>query len=311
MFIAINARADIEGSKKGKLTPAQNAQVNAWTLAKKTGIFNTLGKCTAEAKSPIGNVVSVEFSSGYFVVCGRLVEVEQGTVVNITLPTSGSVVGNIVARFTLSAVQDEEFKVIATNEPIVTEDLNADTSGQYDFVLYGYTAHAPNSGNKVELHARDNSIYIDDVGNTLANLIKGLEDGTNTVKKAKDYDDKDGTIKTKFAAIETRLTEMGFKEGRLSPAIEGATVTKMGKYAILRLPELRFSGTSVFNQSYHMEFNRYKPITSAETLEIKLASNNSGDYIKFKEGSSYFELRVQKQVGANIVSAVSIGFKIQ
>lgn len=226
MFIPINAKADIEDSKKGKLTPAQNAQVNAWTLSRKTGIFNTLGKCTASSVStPLQNEVTVTFNNGYFVVCGRLVEVEQGTTVKIPLPASGEVEGNIVARFNLSASQEGEFQVLATTGAIVTSDLNANPfDGRYDFVLYRYTANA--SG--VELKERYDSIYIDDVAGNLAKFEQTLY---GAGKPLNGYNTSKGTI-------EQRLTNLGFRQGSTSFANGGsgsATLKRQGNYVIASL----------------------------------------------------------------------------
>ena len=281
MFIPINAKADIPDSKKGKLTPAQNAMVNSWTLSKKTGIFNIAEdfRCEAEASTPINNVVTVTFDRGFFVVCGRLVEVEQGTTINITLPAIGSIDGNIVARFNLSASQEGEFQVLATTETPITEDLNENITGRYDFVLYGYEAKS----NGVTLKARSNSVYIDDVGNTLSNLIRGLENGTNEVaksKEAKNYNATEGTIKTKFDAIETRLTDLGFKTGSVS-GLAGATLNKMGKYAILNLPAFGVSGTAN-NDTITMTMS----CTSATTFDVVLAgdteSTSGNRYVRVK-----------------------------
>ena len=62
-FIPINAKADVKGSKKGRLTPAQNAQLNAFCLASKTGILDTLDKCEAEQFSytAINNLATIVF----------------------------------------------------------------------------------------------------------------------------------------------------------------------------------------------------------------------------------------------------------
>lgn len=145
-FIPIDAKADVSESKKGKLTPVQHAQLNAWSLANKTGIFDFLGRCeaTATTYTATSNIATVVFNKGFFVVCGRLVECEQGTEVQITTPVSGSETGWIIAKFNLSASGTGEFEVTIKEktENLIQQDLNLNpTTGIYEFVLYDYTAY--------------------------------------------------------------------------------------------------------------------------------------------------------------------------
>lgn len=145
-FIPIDAKADVSESKKGKLTPAQHAQLNAWSLANKTGIFDFLGRCeaTATTYTATNNVATVVFNKGFFVVCGRLVECEQGTEVQITTPALGSETGWIIAKFNLSTSGTGEFEVTIKKktENLIQQDLNLNpTTGIYEFVLYDYTAY--------------------------------------------------------------------------------------------------------------------------------------------------------------------------
>lgn len=143
-FIAIDAKADIADSKKGKLTPAQHAQLNAFCLTKKTGIFDCLGKC--EYISPISidsanHKATITFNSGYVVICGRLVECEAGTEFVADLPVSGEESGYIVLRYDLSAFGENEFKVIQKTGSLTQQDLNNNPiDGVYEFPLYSYTA---------------------------------------------------------------------------------------------------------------------------------------------------------------------------
>lgn len=145
-FIPIDAKADVENSKKGKLTPAQHSQLNAWSLVNKTGIFDFLSRCeaTATTYTATSNIATVVFNKGFFVVCGRLVECEQGTEVQITTPVSGSETGWIIAKFNLSASGTSEFEVTIKKktENLIQQDLNLNpTTGIYEFVLYDYTAY--------------------------------------------------------------------------------------------------------------------------------------------------------------------------
>lgn len=246
-FIAINAKADVAGSKKGKLSPAQNAQLNAWCLAKKTGILDCLDKCTATVQSVINNEATIIFNRGYIVICGRLVECESGTIVKITTPVSGSASGKIILRYSLINSGEDEFTVTTKNEDLIQQDLNDNPiNGIYEFELYNYVA-TPES---VTL-TRNDTNYISAVedsvqylhivaGNEIRffnesesdNLVIGYtyKDKSEAGKAIKSYNFHDGTrsldnfanIRAKdfiFAdntSLNDRLTNLGFKEATIS-----------------------------------------------------------------------------------------------
>ena len=229
-FIPIDAKADIQGSKKGKLTPSQHAQLNAWCLADKTGILDCLGRCksTYNSYSVVGGEATVVFQSGYIVICGRLVECEAGTTLKVTAPATATPnTGKIVARFNLAGVEGEEFKVLANpdSEPLIQEDLNEKSvDGVYNLVLYNYSI------NNVAIELTRNEVYVPDIGGKLDQFEKSLKDEG---KPLGGYDESKGTI-------EERLTKLGFKEGRVT---EWSTVVsteqgvnnikRQGNYCIL------------------------------------------------------------------------------
>lgn len=229
-FIPIDAKADIQGSKKGKLTPSQHAQLNAWCLADKTGILDCLGRCksTYNSYSVVGGEATVVFQSGYIVICGRLVECEAGTTLKVTAPATATPnTGKIVARFNLGGVEGEEFKVLAIpdSEPLTQEDLNEKSvDGVYNLVLYNYSI------NNVAIELTRNEVYVPDIGGKLDQFEKSLKDEG---KPLGGYDESKGTI-------EERLTKLGFKKGRVT---EWSTVVsteqgvnnikRQGNYCIL------------------------------------------------------------------------------
>lgn len=229
-FIPIDAKADVSGSKKGKLTPEQHAILNAWCLASKTGILDCLGKCTAKLNVvPIinSNEATVTFNKGYFVVCGRLVECEEGTTVTFQLSQQTTQRGSIVARFNLSALGNNELQIITVSDSgnLYTEDLNENPiTGKYDFVLYDYIADM--SLGTVRLTRSGN--YIPDLGGKLEEFENNL---TAEGKPLGGYDTSKGTI-------EERLTALGFKEGSVTLPNGNATVNsvkRQGNYCILSL----------------------------------------------------------------------------
>lgn len=199
-FIPIDAKADIEGSKKGKLTPAQHAQLNAWCLASKTGILDCLDKCEAEFSSytATDNKATVVFKKGYIVICGRLVECEAGTKVEVITPVSGEISGKIILRYSLSAVKEDEFVVETKVGSLIQQDLNDNPlTGVYEFELYSYKA----TPTTVTL-TRTNTDYVPDIGGKLSQFEKSL---TDEGKPLGGYDTSKGTI-------EERLTALGFNE---------------------------------------------------------------------------------------------------
>ena len=210
-FIAIDAKADIQGSKKGKITPAQHAQLNAWCLASKTGILDCLDKCVATANSytALNNISTVVFKKGYIVICGRIVECEEGTEVKITTPTTGSVTGKIILKYDLSASEEKEFEVTTKIGDLIKEDLNSNPiTGIYEFELYSYTA-TPTGITLV----RNNEDYIPDIGGKLLQFEKSL---TAEGKPLGGYDASKGTIEERFDDFDLRLSHLGFREGTLA-----------------------------------------------------------------------------------------------
>lgn len=216
MFIAINAKADVSGSKKGKLTPAQNAQVNAWCLSSKTGIFDCLGRCeaTSTSYSAMSNEAIVDFHNGYIVICGRLIECEEGSTVKIVTPLSGSIDGKIILRYDLNNSGENEFVVTTTTAALVQQDLNENPiTGVYEFELYSYTA-TPTSVTLV----RNNTDYIPDIGGKLSQFMSEITSEINS--------------------IEQRLTNLGFKQGSVTMTAGIASsqnLRRQGNYCLFDL----------------------------------------------------------------------------
>lgn len=242
-FIPIIARADIteNGStptatiKKGKITPSQMAQLNAWVLAKKTGILNCLNKCQATASTISSNKSTITFSSGYIVVCGRLIECESGTTVEINTLQYPN--GKIVLSVDLSSLKEDEVKinVVSPSTVLANDDLNEKPlNGKYDFELYSYKT----SGTTVTL-TRADTAYVPDIEG------KFLQFEENLVAEGKplyNYDMSKGTI-------EERLTALGFRQGSVLGLPQGVSVSqnkiiRSGNYCILDL-HLRFADNTI------------------------------------------------------------------
>lgn len=250
MFIAINAKADIQGSKKGKLTPAQNAQVNAWCLASKTGIFDFGGKCLASSSSFVAsnNEATIDFHNGFVAICGRIIECEEGTQVKVVTPTTGTINGKIILRYDLAANGANEFVVTTTTAALVQQDLNENPiTGVYEFELYSYTA-TPTSVTLV----RNNTDYIPDIGGKLSQFMSEITSEINS--------------------IEQRLTDLGFRRGSVMMAVGTASsqnIRRQGNYCLFNL-------TATFNG-----------IELKESTTINLAQLSSSEFYPTSEITSY------------------------
>lgn len=253
-FIAIDAKADVAGSKKGKLTPAQHAQLNAFCLSNKTGILNCLNKCTVAQTvlTPSENKVTIKFQSGYVVICGRLVECEDGTTYTLTTPTTGTQNGKIILRFNLSATGESEFVLTSTTSALVQNDLNVNTLGTYEFALYDYVA----SPTRVTL-TRESLSYVQDIPDYVTGRLSAF---TGAGKPLYQYDEEKGTI-------EERLTKLGFKSGSVTlesgvTATEN-TIKKLGNFVIgnITISNMRTPKTTVTLGTIPSGFRPYKTLS--------------------------------------------------
>lgn len=298
MFIAINAKADVSGSKKGKLTPAQNAQVNAWCLSSKTGIFDCLGRCeaTSTSYSAMSNEAIVDFHNGYIVICGRLIECEEGSTVKIVTPLSGSIDGKIILRYDLNNSGENEFVVTTTTAALVQQDLNENPiTGVYEFELYSYTA-TPTSVTLV----RNNTDYIPDIGGKLSQFMSEITSEINS--------------------IEQRLTDLGFRRGSVMMAVGTASsqnIRRQGNYCLFNLTatvDIRIEKSTTINlaQLSSSEFYPTSEITSYVKYTYGGGSSGTG-YAKVTlttgGGVKLSEFSVVSGGGGGAVNATRVEIK--
>lgn len=378
-FIPIDAKADIQGSKKGKLTPAQHAQINAWCLAKKTGILDCLGRCEATQLNytTTTDTVKVVFNDGYIVICGRFIECEKGTEFEITVPVTGIVAGKIVLRCDLSSNKEKEFEIISKTDDLKKQDLNENPlTGIYEFELYSYIA----TPTGITL-SRNNKEYIPDITTKLEELsqkhyVVGLDysnqlfnnneltelaktcffftvnkdnvvfNGVHLHQWSKGYwistgidvvfsfTNKemmytffyDGNSKTitepvhrkseiaEYASndrskgtIEERLTRLGFNEGSVtvSAYLSGVTLTKMGKYAILK-----YAGGGKAYTNFTMSMSDGFAPKESFTAYLSNTVLTSGFKFAFVKGSNIVNVSASWDRG-DTVPPFQIGFEIQ
>ena len=272
-FIPIDAKADVQGSKKGKLTPAQHAQLNAWCLARKTGILDCLDKCIYDSERtsfiPSNNKVTVVFKKGYVVICGRLVECEEGSTVEVTTPVVGSVTGKIILRYNLASSQNGEFEVTTTTSDLVQNDLNSNTNGKYEFELYTYIATSSN------VSLTRNMTYIPNMENMVQNLKSEINGTINKVEKS---------IESNINDLDKRLTALGFKEGSVTLSSGTATtnkVTRQGNYVIgnINVKNLSHNITSNYTMMLPANFRPKSQLSFVVGCGIRVVSSGGSSVL--------------------------------
>ena len=229
-FIPVTAKADIANGKKGRVTPKHSAVLNGFSLSKDSGILNILSRCEANVQSNTTTQATILFQPGYFVIEGRLFEVEQGTTMTVNLPSSGAVAGYIVARVNLASTGANELEVVAKNSFLVIKGNTYEnpSTATYELPLYRYQA----SSSGVTLSRSNGAVA--DPNIKFIEMTSTLQEGMRADITANQGDI--ANIKEDIADIETRLTNLGFSTGSVT-ALSGATLRKYGKYAILQYPE--------------------------------------------------------------------------
>lgn len=344
-FIPIIAKSDVASTQKGKITPAQMAQLFAWVLRNKTGILNTLGRCEAMQTSiPVsGNSATITFKSGYLVICGRLIECTEGTPFTLTGMSEGDR-GNIVARFNVGATGTTEFFVTYyKGRPLTQQDLNENpTTGIYEYSLYDYSF----SGGVLTLTRSED--YIDDINTFAEDITNGnivastatyfnpswtgsaydptqTEDENNialffraimgnglyrngqptTPSRVPAVDAPLSGYDTSKGPIEARLKKMGFSEGSVS-GIDGATLTRSGKYAILTLPFYHNNTLNEQSISLSMSMKSNEDYVFIGSARTDIGVGNIFELI-FEKGSNVARLVVP---AASTIRTNRVGFEV-
>lgn len=106
---------------------------------------------------------------------------------------------------------------------------------------------------------------------------------------------------TSKGPIEARLKKMGFSEGSVS-GIDGATLTRSGRYAILKLPEIKNS--SIFETK---TIQLIMSVKSNETFTFKAGGVWRCD-VSFTKGSNICYIEI---ADSGTMYATRIGFEIE
>lgn len=212
-FIAIDAKADISGNKKGRMSPAQHAQLNSWCLTDKTGILDWSFKCQATntSYSVSEGKARVVFKKGYVVICGRLIECEADTYIDIPAPSVGQLSGFIILKVSPSnSGYSECVLTIKTTSALVQQDLNDNPNGTYELELYSYL----------------------------------ITPQTCTLTRRSNHTPIVSSVAQSLTLINERLTELGFNEGSVTNVqdiVGNVTLKKLGKFVICTFAAKYFS----------------------------------------------------------------------
>ncbi len=147
-FIPITA-TPVPNSKKGHLTPEQAAVLNSYVFIgeentyddyyefNNSGILDIGNKCTVKSNTVANGKRTIVLNSGYIVICGRLIEVEQDT----TVTGNNSNNYRVILRFTPK--RNPEFSVSLDTDmtkSLTQQDINENPYGTYEFVLLSHSS---------------------------------------------------------------------------------------------------------------------------------------------------------------------------
>ena len=217
--------------KKGKIRAEDLSALFAFSLSKKTGILNVLNACTSYSTIVSSGYATITFHNGYIVVCGRLVYIEEGTSVTVSLVSSGSATGKLGVRVSLSSTGATECEWFSKTTDLVQDDLNNNpVSGVYEFAIYEYIATATTFelGNKVGALINSNSELIDDYRSSNFNGAKYATDDNGNPLTTK------GTIDGRLEELKARLDAVGFRSGNGThlSGVSSVTLKRQGNLVI-------------------------------------------------------------------------------
>ena len=144
MLIGKTFKADIENNPKGNLL-AEDLGTQFAFLYPTAGILNITGQDASQfgGINIVGSTAQVTFHSGYIVIQGRLIKIEEGTEVAFNLPSSGTANGVIGVKINLAENGTNEVTWFQkTTAPQTDNILSSSQNGVYEFVIYSYTATA-------------------------------------------------------------------------------------------------------------------------------------------------------------------------
>lgn len=217
----------------------QDSILGDFAFSGKDGIIKDVGQACGLDTTTLN---SVKVKSGMVVIQGRQITLDGTDTITLPVATGSTVYWTtLYLELDLSAIADDELTGKVTLKKLeytssypavpTSDNLKVQTAGKAYLGLYRFKNTA-NGVNSVEQIAEtiDGNDIVDDIVD-INNDIKG--------------------INTDIDGINRRLDELGFKRGSVT-GLSGATLTKQGKYAILKIPSIigDFNGSLTATMSF-------------------------------------------------------------
>ena len=133
---------DINNVKKGHLRSQDLASFLSLMTLNKVGILDMLGSNPCGLKTDVSvssGFATITLNAGYVSILGRLIYIEDGTRVEITLPNETQT-GSFGIRVNLSESGSAECSWFTKTGNLQTDNIVDNPTGIYEFRLYDYTA---------------------------------------------------------------------------------------------------------------------------------------------------------------------------
>lgn len=268
----------------------QDSILGDFAFSGKDGIVKDVGQACGLDTTTLN---SVKVKSGMVVIQGRQITLDGTDTITLPVATGSTVYWTtLYLELDLSAIADDELTGKVTLKKLeytssypavpTSDNLKVQTAGKAYIGLYRFKNTA-NGVNSVE---------------SIAETIDSIDLSTETAKK--------------FNEIETRLDELGFKQGSVT-RITGATLTKQGKYAILTIPgDFFFIGD--WGEGFEISFAPKKSFTT--TLPLAMSGVKSYSLMVFTAGSTKVTFQQYssgdgERVPFGYSRRVSIGYEIE
>lgn len=133
---------DINNVKKGHIRPKDLSSFLSLMTLNKVGILDVLGDDPCGLKSEVSvssGFATITLNAGYISILGRLIYIEDGTKIEVTLP-SETQTGSFGIRINLAESGSMECSWFTKTTDLQTNNFNDNPENIYEFRLYDYTA---------------------------------------------------------------------------------------------------------------------------------------------------------------------------
>lgn len=263
---AINFKYDPTGQNSGIATPHTDAILNYYQSISGTGYFDGIGdggQITAPIDYSVAGSAKLSFNLGAFLIYGRMVMIEGGTIFSV--PLTSTSIGSIGIRVNLSLAAGAEAQLYSKLTQTLSQNnlLNNPVSGIYELELYRYSSNGSTlslmrSPTLSAIYGLQNLFYfkgeaqhsvsgssLDAIPKETYNVTTNINGkGISTIFESNGTTVKNATQATRATyastdtskgTIEQRLTNLGFRSGTVSLPFGTASVNyvyRQGNYVI-------------------------------------------------------------------------------